>query len=56
MTMDGCVACHRQEHREYSCLDCHNEIATNETLTKRRIHNSPAAPWRASCSRRLRGA
>ena len=23
MTMDGCVACHRQEHREYSCLDCH---------------------------------
>jgi hypothetical protein len=23
MTMDACVACHRQEHREYSCLGCH---------------------------------
>jgi len=23
MTMDACVACHRQQHREYSCLDCH---------------------------------
>ena len=23
MTMDGCVACHRRDGREYSCLDCH---------------------------------
>jgi len=23
MSMDDCVACHRQDHREYSCLDCH---------------------------------
>ena len=23
MTMDACVACHRQSHLEHSCLDCH---------------------------------
>ena len=23
MTMDGCVACHRQHGLEHSCLDCH---------------------------------
>ena len=23
MTMDGCVSCHREDGREYSCLDCH---------------------------------
>ncbi len=23
MTMDDCVACHRKQHLEHSCLDCH---------------------------------
>ncbi len=23
MTMDNCVGCHRKQHLEYSCLDCH---------------------------------
>jgi hypothetical protein len=23
MPMDACVACHREQHRENSCLDCH---------------------------------
>jgi len=23
LTMDDCIACHREQHRENSCLDCH---------------------------------
>jgi hypothetical protein len=23
LTMDDCIACHREQHKENSCLDCH---------------------------------